>query len=156
MCDPTLSAKTKEARLGSFSVAERVYHSQRLLSPCTYFILYFCFFLHYGFCAAHQVCALSAQTCAPCAFNNAQVCDPTLSAKTKEARLGSFSVAERVGFEPTVRLRRTHDFQSCSLGQLGHLSTKFFIEFSLHHLLAKCSSCCAVVCIIARCLSIIR
>ena len=83
-------------------------------------------------------------------------CVIPLSPPQKKSRSGSFSVAERVGFEPTVRLRRTHDFQSCSLGQLGHLSTKFFIKFSLHHLLAKCSSCCAVVCIIARCLSIIR
>ena len=30
------------------------------------------------------------QTCAPCAFKNAQVCDPSLSAKIKEARLGLF------------------------------------------------------------------
>ena len=30
----------------------------------------------------------ASQTCAPCAFKNAQVCDPTLSAKIKEARLG--------------------------------------------------------------------
>ena len=29
------------------------------------------------------------QTCAPCAFNNAQVCDPTLSAKTNGAQTGS-------------------------------------------------------------------
>ncbi len=32
-------------------------------------------------------------------------------------------MAERVGFEPTVRYQRTHDFQSCALDQLSHLST---------------------------------
>ena len=32
------------------------------------------------------------QTCAPCAFNNAQVCDPTLSAKTKRAALAPLVV----------------------------------------------------------------
>ena len=48
-------------------MAERVYHSHRLLSPCTYFILYFCFFLHYGFCAAHQVCFANLRTLLSCA-----------------------------------------------------------------------------------------
>ncbi len=31
-------------------------------------------------------------------------------------------VAERQGFEPWIRFWRIHDFQSCSFGQLGHLS----------------------------------
>ncbi len=31
-------------------------------------------------------------------------------------------VAERVGFEPTVPFWSTHDFQSCTFDQLGHLS----------------------------------
>ena len=92
---PLSPPQKKKPVWGSFSVAERVYHSQQLLSPCTYFILYFCFFPHYGFYQAHQVCALSAQTCAPCAFKNAQVCDPTLSVKTKEARLGLLSFWRR-------------------------------------------------------------
>ena len=36
--------------------------------------------------------------------------------------------AEREGFEPSVPvLAGTHDFQSCSLGQLGHLSRKHVI-----------------------------
>ena len=84
-CPGRQAQRKKGARCALIlGLAERVYHSHRLLSPCTYFILYFCFFLHYGFCAAHQVCALSAQTCAPCAFENAQVCDPTLSATKKE------------------------------------------------------------------------
>ena len=32
-------------------------------------------------------------------------------------------LAERWGFEPQIRFWRIHDFQSCSFGQLGHLST---------------------------------
>ena len=31
-------------------------------------------------------------------------------------------MADREGFEPSVRFGRTHDFQSCTFGQLGHLS----------------------------------
>ncbi len=31
-------------------------------------------------------------------------------------------MAERQGFEPWIRFWRIHDFQSCSFGQLGHLS----------------------------------
>ena len=31
-------------------------------------------------------------------------------------------MAERRGFEPRIRFWRIHDFQSCSFGQLGHLS----------------------------------
>ena len=31
-------------------------------------------------------------------------------------------LAERWGFEPQIRFWRIHDFQSCSFGQLGHLS----------------------------------
>ena len=33
------------------------------------------------------------------------------------------NLAERRGFEPRIRFWRIHDFQSCSFGQLGHLST---------------------------------
>ena len=33
-------------------------------------------------------------------------------------------LAERWGFEPQIRFWRIHDFQSCSFGQLGHLSVK--------------------------------
>ena len=32
------------------------------------------------------------------------------------------NLAERWGFEPQIRFWRIHDFQSCSFGQLGHLS----------------------------------
>ena len=35
-----------------------------------------------------------------------------------------FFVAEREGFEPSVRYYPTHDFQSCALDQLSHLSTQ--------------------------------
>ena len=45
--------------------------------------------------------------------------------KKKSAR-GRFSqdyeLAEEEGFEPRIRFWRIHDFQSCSFGQLGHLS----------------------------------
>ena len=34
-------------------------------------------------------------------------------------------VAERQGFEPWIRFWRIHDFQSCSFGQLGHLSAAY-------------------------------
>ncbi len=37
----------------------------------------------------------------------------------------SFFMAEREGFEPSVRDYRTHDFQSCALDQLSHLSTTY-------------------------------
>ena len=33
-------------------------------------------------------------------------------------------LAERKGFEPLKRYQRLHDFQSCALGQLSHLSVK--------------------------------
>lgn len=36
--------------------------------------------------------------------------------------LHGFYLAERWGFEPQMRFWRIHDFQSCSFGQLGHLS----------------------------------
>ena len=35
-------------------------------------------------------------------------------------------LAERVGFEPTIPFGGIHDFQSCSLGHLGHLSSMIF------------------------------
>ena len=87
-------------------LAERVYHSQQLLTlRRLYFYLNF---PHRCFYTAHQVCALSAQTCAPCAFGNAQVCDPTLSATKKEARLGLlFCGGESVSFATTSFPART-------------------------------------------------
>ena len=36
--------------------------------------------------------------------------------------LHGLHLAERWGFEPQMRFWRIHDFQSCSFGQLGHLS----------------------------------
>ena len=38
------------------------------------------------------------------------------------------TMAERVGFEPTVRGYRTYDFQSYTFDQLGHLSRHFHIR----------------------------
>ena len=38
-------------------------------------------------------------------------------------------LAERWGFEPQIRFWRIHDFQSCSFGQLGHLSTERFATY---------------------------
>ena len=44
--------------------------------------------------------------------------------KKSPVNLGGRSkqMAERWGFEPQIRFWRIHDFQSCSFGQLGHLS----------------------------------
>ena len=65
-----------------------------------------------------------AQTCAPCAFENAQVCDPTLSATKKKSRSGSFSVAERVGFEPTKPFMGAYTISSRARSTgLRHLSS---------------------------------
>ncbi len=53
------------------------------------------------------------------------------------------SLAEREGFEPSRRFCRPHDFQSCSFGQLGHLSAGImlrlisrFVNPFLHHIRA--------------------
>ena len=40
-----------------------------------------------------------------------------------------FLLAEREGFEPSVRDYRTHDFQSCALDQLSHLSVSTHIWY---------------------------
>lgn len=40
----------------------------------------------------------------------------------KNAALQSGVLAERGGFEPPVEFKSTHDFQSCALDQLSHLS----------------------------------
>ncbi len=37
------------------------------------------------------------------------------------------TLAEREGFEPSVPLRGTHDFQSCALDQLSHLSIMLYM-----------------------------
>ena len=86
VCDPTLSA-TKKEPLGllfcggesvSFACASRPVHT-------LFFI-----FTSFHTIAFVRLIRFASQTCAPCAFENAQVCDPTLSAKIKEARLGLF------------------------------------------------------------------
>ena len=43
----------------------------------------------------------------------------------------SFSVAERKGFEPLRALWALHDFQSCALDQLSHLSIFDFVSSNL-------------------------
>ena len=43
-----------------------------------------------------------------------------IKASLEEAR--GISLAERWGFEPQIPFWGIHDFQSCSFGQLGHLS----------------------------------
>ena len=45
-----------------------------------------------------------------------------LPTDTADQPLSGLNMAERRGFEPRIRLWRIHDFQSCSFGQLGHLS----------------------------------
>ena len=47
----------------------------------------------------------------------------TLHTKTGQAQCACPVLAEREGFEPSVGLWPTHDFQSCALDQLSHLST---------------------------------
>ena len=44
------------------------------------------------------------------------------NAKSLFLRLFPVFLAQRRGFEPPVGFRPTHDFQSCSFDQLGHLS----------------------------------
>ena len=47
---------------------------------------------------------------------------PLLQASNQNLIGRGLCLAERWGFEPQIRFRRIHDFQSCSFGQLGHLS----------------------------------
>ena len=52
-----------------------------------------------------------------------------LCANEKNApEMGAFSLAQRRGFEPPVRFRRTHDFQSCSLNH-SDISAIFSVLF---------------------------
>ena len=76
---------------------------------------------------ACQVCALLAQTCAPFALKRTGTLSRSFDKKRTypRVRIGSL-LAERVGFEPTIPFRGIHDFQSCSLGHLGHLSSIVF------------------------------
>ena len=41
--------------------------------------------------------------------------------KQKPLQKKGFFLAQRKGFEPLIRFRRIHDFQSCALDQLSHL-----------------------------------
>ena len=113
-----LSPPQKKEPLGLLSFWRRECIIRNNFFPCTYFIIYICFFLHYGFCAAHQVCALSAQTCAPCAFENAQVCDPTLSATKKKEPLGLLFCGGESGIRTHEALYGgLHDFESCAFNR---------------------------------------
>ena len=71
-------------------------------------------------------CSAIRAFCAKCRGNWRRVHHDALSlARKKRARQSAcsfFFVAEREGFEPSVRDYRTHDFQSCALDQLSHLS----------------------------------
>ncbi len=53
-----------------------------------------------------------------------QVNEGTEETRRTEPRplVATSSMAERGGFEPPVPLWGTHDFQSCTIGQLCHLS----------------------------------
>ena len=48
-----------------------------------------------------------------------------------------FLLAEREGFEPSVRDYRTHDFQSCALDQLSHLSVVTRISYHILRILSS-------------------
>lgn len=59
--------------------------------------------------------------------------------KKKAPKTGAFekSLAERWGFEPQIRFWRIHDFQSCTFGQLGHLSA--CLQPALHSRFLSCA-----------------
>ena len=50
-------------------------------------------------------------------------------------------MAEREGFEPSIRYQRIHDFQSCAFDQLSHLSKVYFIFNSEYHFTPSKHSC---------------
>ena len=59
----------------------------------------------------------ASQTCAPCAFKNAQVCDPTLSA-TKKEPLGLLFCGGESGIRTHEALYGgLHDFESCAFNR---------------------------------------
>ena len=66
--------------------------------------------------------------CGALVFSDAVTQTSNRSYKEKAARYApsqassEYQMAERWGFEPQIRFWRIHDFQSCSFGQLGHLS----------------------------------
>ena len=77
-------------------------HSQQNIYPCANFIFIYAF----PTVAFIRLIRFALQTCAPCAFENAQACNPTPSAKTKEAhKRASFVLAEGEGFEPPEALQ---------------------------------------------------
>ena len=97
-------------------LAERVYHSHRLLSPCTYFIIYICFFLHYGFCAAHQVCAL--RKLAHPVHLKMHRCVIPLSPPQKKEPLGLLFCGGESGIRTHEALYGgLHDFESCAFNR---------------------------------------
>ena len=77
---------------------------------------------------------------------------PPLRIRLSEASLTWFvcrcrleKVAERQGFEPWIRFWRIHDFQSCSFGQLGHLSASPRCPHKTHALSRReCEQICSI------------
>ena len=120
VCDPTLSATKKRAARAPFLWRRECIIRKDFSRPARTLFFIFTSFHTIAFV---RLIRFASQTCAPCAFKNAQVCDPTLSATKKEARLGSFSVAERVGFEPTKPFMGAYTISSRARSTgLRHLS----------------------------------
>ena len=71
-----------------------------------------------------RICQIPPKVvCEPCDF--VAVLKSTFSSSQIEkspSKEGDFSMAERKGFEPLIPFWGIHDFQSCALDQLGHLS----------------------------------
>ena len=63
-----------------------------------------------------------------------------LNRPKKDTRVGVSFLAQRRGFEPPVRFRRTHDFQSCSLNHSdisAFLDRRFFKSAYLYYTILK-------------------
>ena len=65
-------------------------------------------------------------------------CEANCASYVKRAEARYIFLAERWGFEPQIPFWGIHDFQSCSFGQLGHLSAlpiaaaKYYTEDHAH------------------------
>ena len=122
VCDPTLSATKKRSPFGAPFLWRRECIIRKDFSRPEHTLFFI--FASFPTMAFIRLIRFALQTCAPCAFENAQVCDPTLSATKKKSRSGSFFVAERVGFEPTKPFMGAYTISSRARSTgLRHLSS---------------------------------
>ena len=92
-----------------------MYHSQQLLTLRRLYYLYLLLSPLRLLCGSSGL--RFVQTCAPCAFKNAQVCDPTLSA-TKKEPLGLLFCGGESGIRTHEALYGgLHDFESCAFNR---------------------------------------